>query len=68
LQNTGLPEDPVDSHEIDPYYNVSDTYMGDDDDEADVEDTEVDDDDDHIDDHDDNDDDDEPVAGSSECH
>jgi hypothetical protein len=47
----GLPEDPVDPHEIDPNYNGSDTDMGDDDDEVYGEDTEVDDDDDdHIDD------------------
>ena len=37
LQNTGLPEDPVDPHEIDPYYNGSDTDMGDGDDQADKE-------------------------------
>jgi hypothetical protein len=44
----GLLEDPVDPHEIDPYYNGFDIDMGDDDDEVDVEDTEVDDDDDHM--------------------
>jgi hypothetical protein len=64
LQNTGLPEDPVDPHEIDPDYNGSDTDMGDDDDEADEEDTVNDDDDDHIDDDQDNDDD--LVVGSSQ--
>jgi hypothetical protein len=36
LQKTGLPEYPVDPHETDPYYNGSDTNMGDDDDEADA--------------------------------
>jgi hypothetical protein len=36
LQNTGLREDPVDPHEIDPDYNGSNTDMGDDDDEADA--------------------------------
>jgi hypothetical protein len=55
-----LPEDPVDPHEIDPYYNGFDTEMGDDHDEADAEYTEADDDDHH-----DSDDDDESVAGSS---
>jgi hypothetical protein len=58
LQNTGLPKDPVDPHEIDPDYNGFSIDMGDDDDEADEEGTVNDDNDDHIDDDQDNDDDD----------
>nr|ADE77006.1 unknown [Picea sitchensis] len=62
--NTGIPEDPVDPHEIDPNYNGSDTDMrDDDDDESNEEDTVNDNDDDHNDDDQDNDDD--LVVGSS---
>nr|ADE76941.1 unknown [Picea sitchensis] len=64
MQNTGIPEDPVDPHEIDPNYNGSDTDMrDDDDDESNEEDTVNDNDDDHNDDDQDNDDD--LVVGSS---
>jgi len=66
LQNTCIPEDPVDPHEIDPYYNGFDTDMRDDDDDADEKDTMNNNDDDHNDDDQDNDDD--LVVGSSQWH
>jgi hypothetical protein len=60
LQNTGLPEDPVDPYKLDLDYNGFDTDTRDYDDEADEEETMNDDNDDHI--------DDDLVVGSSDWH
>lgn len=66
----GLPKDPDDPHDIDPYYVGCGTDMADDDVDTYTSDTKADDDDDHVDgDHDgddhDGDDDDEAMVGSS---